>query len=188
MPSASKNADERGRLRAVAYCLAAAALFGSSAPAAKRLSATLPPLTLAGLLYLGAAAAAFPSAARGGLPILARTRRTFGRLAVAVIAGGIVAPALLMLAVVRAPAGSVSLWLTLETVATSVLATLFFREHLDRRAWFAGGLVCVASAVLVSAPDAAGVGFAVLFVALAAIGWGVDNNVTATLDTLTPSQ
>src|SRR5262249_49751732 len=104
-------------VRATAYCLAAAVLFGSSAPAAERLSGALAPLTLAGLLYVGAALAVLPFAARTGLPPSARSRRTFARLAVAVLAGGVAAPVLLMLALVRAPAGSVSLWLTLETVA-----------------------------------------------------------------------
>ncbi|WP_366028120.1 hypothetical protein [Rhodoferax sp.] len=39
--------------RNVFYALAAAALFGASTPLAKRLTGELPPVMLAGLLYLG---------------------------------------------------------------------------------------------------------------------------------------
>src|SRR5262249_14147870 len=58
----------------------------------------------------------------------------------------------------------------------------------DRRTWLASTLVCVASAELVGFSGAAGAWLAVLFVALAAVGWGLDNNGAATPDTLTPSQ
>lgn len=57
----------------VLWCLAAAALFGASTPASKALLPGLGPLALAGLLYLGAAAAVLPFAFRGGSPRL-RTR------------------------------------------------------------------------------------------------------------------
>ncbi|MBM3269867.1 MAG: EamA/RhaT family transporter, partial [Candidatus Sericytochromatia bacterium] len=46
-----------GRATPLLWCLAAAALFGGSTPAAKAIIGEFGTLTLAGLLYLGAAAA-----------------------------------------------------------------------------------------------------------------------------------
>jgi len=54
----------RHSLLPLIWCLAAAALFGAAAPAAKMLAVQLGPFTLAGLLYLGAALFVQPSAAR----------------------------------------------------------------------------------------------------------------------------
>ncbi len=45
----------------VIRCLLAAILFGATAPAASQLAGTIPTFTLAGLLYLGAAAAVLPA-------------------------------------------------------------------------------------------------------------------------------
>ena len=51
----------------VLWCLGSAALFGASTPASKALlDGALGPLSLAGLLYLGAALATLPSALKGG--------------------------------------------------------------------------------------------------------------------------
>ena len=50
----------------VLWCLSAAALFGASTPASKWLLGGMGPLTLAGLLYLGAALAVLPFSFRGG--------------------------------------------------------------------------------------------------------------------------
>jgi drug/metabolite transporter (DMT)-like permease len=51
----------------VLSCLLAAALFGASTPASKLLlDEAVGPLTLAGLLYLGAGIATLPSAMKGG--------------------------------------------------------------------------------------------------------------------------
>lgn len=52
----------------VGLCLLAAALFGASTPASKRLLDGVEPLVLAGLLYLGAALGVLPFCFRGGSP------------------------------------------------------------------------------------------------------------------------
>lgn len=175
----------------VVWCLGSALLFGASTPASKFLLADMSPLWLAGLLYAGAAVAVAPRALRR-LP--ARTslhRRDVLRLAGAVVFGGILGPVLLLTGLSMASAASVSLWLNLETVATAVLARLFFKEHLTRHAWLAVGLVMAASAILSSgaADDGAGSGgAAVAWVALACLAWGLDNNLTALIDRFTPAQ
>ncbi len=165
--------------------LAAAALFGASTPLSKTLLGSVGPLCLAGLLYLGAAGAVLPFARRGAAvdwePL------NLWRLAGAVFCGGILAPVLLLAGLSLAPAGSVALWLTLEAPATALLAYALFKEHLDRRVWVAVALVVLAS-VLLAAPDGFGTAPAAALVALACVCWGLDNNLTALIDRLTPAQ
>lgn len=175
------------RLLPVVQCLAAAALFGAATPLSKPLLGRLDPLPLAGLLYLGAAATALPMAIRDFRKARWSDRRQWLLLLGAVVFGGGIAPVLLLLGLKAAPAASVSLWLNLEVVATTLLAVLFFREHLDRRTATAVALVFVGGLALTAGEGAAGLRAAAL-VALACVGWGLDNNFTAIVDGFTPAQ
>ena len=163
----------------IAYALASAALFGASTPLAKLLLGELPPLLLAGLLYLGSgiglAAWIRLRGARGSL----LARADWPWLAGAILAGGIAGPALLMYGLARTDAGSASLLLNLEAVLTAALAWLVFRENVDRRV-FLGMAAIVAGGALLSwdqvprADGAAGP----LLIAAACLAWAVDNNLT----------
>lgn len=168
-------------------CLVAAGLFGVSSPVSKELLGSLSPLTLAGLLYLGAALGVAPFARRGGSSAARRSRKNLLRMAGVVLFGGVLGPVLLLYGLKAAPAASVSLWLNLETPATALLGLLLFREHIDRRVALAVVMVTVASAILAGAAGAALVPSALL-VAAACVCWGVDNNLTATIDGYAPAQ
>jgi len=141
---------------------------------------------LAGLLYLGAAAAVSPWALRGVGALRSVDAKNQARLAGAVVFGGILGPVLLLTGLRVAAAGSVSLWLNLETVATAVLARLFFKEHLAPRTWAAVGVVVLASLLL--APGTPEGDKAIGWVVLACIAWGLDNNLTSLIDRFTPAQ
>jgi drug/metabolite transporter (DMT)-like permease len=167
------------------WCLLAAALFGASTPASKVLLGGMSPLVLSGLLYLGGAIAVLPWALRR-TELRAIDRHNWLRLLGAVVSGGIVGPVLLLSGLSLASAGSVSLWLNLESVATALLARAFFKEHLHAPTWLAVGLVVVASTLLSRATPQGNV--AVVFVALACVAWGLDNNLTATIDRFSPAQ
>ena len=167
--------------------IAAAVLFGASTPLAKALLSSIGPFTLAGLLYLGAAAGALPFAFRGGSADLRRDGRQRRLLGFAVLFGGGLAPVLLLAGLRAAPAASVSLWLNIEVVATALLAWTLFREDLGRRTAFAGALV-LAGGILVAAPEGAAGWKAGALVAGACICWGVDNNLTALVSGFTPGQ
>src|SRR5690348_5732950 len=80
------------------FGLAAAALFGASAPFAKVLLGNAGPLSLAGLLYAGAALALTAvRAARGGPGREARLRRADAPLlAVISMVGGLLGPVLML--------------------------------------------------------------------------------------------
>jgi drug/metabolite transporter (DMT)-like permease len=176
-----------------AFAALSAGLFGASTPFAKwLLGEGAQPQMLAGLFYLGSGL---------GLALLSLLRRALGqasleapirradipRLAGAVLIGGAVAPALLMLGLKSTPASSASLLLNLEGVATMVIAWLVFKENVDRRLLF-GAWIIVAGAALLSWGGRFSVGPGSLAIGLACIGWGVDNNLTRSLSSADPIQ
>jgi drug/metabolite transporter (DMT)-like permease len=175
--------------RPLLFAAIAAALFGASTPASKVLLSGLSPLHLAGLLYLGAALGIAPAAIRGGgLRFPGRTRRrTQARLLGIVVAGGICGPVLLLLGLQLAPASSVSLWLSFELAATAVLGVLFFRDHLGLLGW-AGVGCALAGTILLSLPSGTSGLKAGTFVLLACLCWGLDNQLSALIDDMTPAQ
>jgi len=176
--------------------LASALLFGASTPLAKVLVAQLPPLALAGLLYLGAGV---------GLLLLRWLWRNLGRgessreasisgsdwgwLAGAILAGGVIAPVLLMLGLQHTQAASAALLLNLEGVFTALLAWFVFHENVDQRV--ATGFFLIAGAgVLLSWEGTAATGLPVgaLAVVAACLGWAVDNNLTQRVSGSDPMQ
>jgi drug/metabolite transporter (DMT)-like permease len=175
------------RFAPILACLAAALLFGAATPFSKSLLAQIGPVTLAGLLYLGAALGVAPLALRRGSAPTAPSRANLLRLGVALLCGGILAPVFFLYGLQRSPAGSVALWLNLEVVATTLLAGLLFREHLGARVLFACGVVAAGGALL-ALPLKGGTLSGAPWVALACLCWGLDNNATAMIDGFTPSQ
>jgi drug/metabolite transporter (DMT)-like permease len=168
---------------AIGFALLAAMLFGAATPASKLLVGRLTPFQLAGLLYLGAALAMAPVVARRRVGVrLDRANRA--RLLGMVVFGGCLAPVLLLAALRSAPAGSVALLLNLEIAATAVLGAVWFAEPLGRRGWCGVGGIVVAGALLTggSWPGVA----AGLLVAAGCLCWGLDNQLTALIDGMTP--
>ena len=167
---------------AILHALVAAALFGASTPLAKSLVGELPPLLLAGLLYLGSGL---------GLTIvrLIRDRRWqpsgFTRaewpwFLGAVFFGGILGPAALMFGLTSTSGSTASLLLNLEAVLTAVLAWVVFRENADRRIVL-GMAMIVAGGVVLSwsgRTDASAGWTGPLAVAAACLCWAIDNNLT----------
>ncbi|MEP7113566.1 MAG: DMT family transporter [Ilumatobacteraceae bacterium] len=165
-------------------CAAAAVCFGAATPATKLVIRDAGPLTLAGLLYLGAAIAVLPFQRHEHSHTAAPPRR--GLLLLTVTLGGGVAPVLLLLALHRTTAGTVSLLLNLELVATVVVARLFLHEHIGRRT--ANGIVLVvAGGVIVTGFGGTQLALGAVLVAGACVCWGIDNAITASLDRYTPA-
>jgi drug/metabolite transporter (DMT)-like permease len=163
--------------------LGAAVTFGASAPFAKRLLDEASPQLLAGLLYIGAfavLAAAVPLRRRSSE---ARLRRQDGpRLAGLIVAGGILAPVLLLVGLERVSGTSGSLLLNLEGPFTVLIGIAVFGEHLARRAAVGAGVVFGGAALLSlggagGSVDLVGAGC----IAVACLLWGLDNNLTQSL-------
>jgi drug/metabolite transporter (DMT)-like permease len=171
-------------IRTASPALAAALLFGASTPLAKLLVGTTHPLLLAGLLYLGSGA---------GLGLLLALRAARGRtaagtmriplnevpwLAGAILFGGVLGPALLMVGLTRVSGASASLLLNVEGVLTAVLAWVVFKENADRRI-VAGMAAIVAGGVLLAwEPGGACLSGGALLVVGACLCWAIDNNLT----------
>ena len=172
----------RGSPLAQTAALASAVLFGATTPIAKQLLTGVSPLMLAGLLYLGSGVGvSLVWLVRGGArtPIgLFRTEWIW--LAAATLAGGIVAPVLLMTGLRRLDAAQASLLLNLETVFTGLLAWIAFREATSAR-MVAGFLAIVAGGTLLAWPSSASTPASILgsgLVAAACLAWALDNNLT----------
>ena len=175
-------------LRSALPALFAALLFGASTPLAKLLAGNMPPLLLAGLLYLG-------SGLGLGTLLLARrlrerhTGQSVTRLHIpraerpwllgAIVAGGMLGPALFMLGLAQTPAASASLLLNLEGVLTAVVAWLAFRENAGRRVVLGMAAIALGGVLLSWQPG--GTGFfspGALLIAGACLCWALDNNLT----------
>jgi drug/metabolite transporter (DMT)-like permease len=182
--------------RPIVYALLSALLFGISTPAAKALVGLTDPAILAGLLYCGAGlgAAVFRRVVRSvssgdGAKEASLRRTDVPWLAGAIIAGGIVGPLLLMLGLTRTEAGTASLMLTLEGVATALMAWFVFRENFDRR--IALGMACLVAGALVLSwsgqPTLSSLAGPLAIVG-ACVAWGLDNNLTRKVSLADPLQ
>jgi drug/metabolite transporter (DMT)-like permease len=172
----------RGAPSGAAMALVSALLFGIATPLAKTFLADSDPLLIAGLLYLGSGL---------GLSLLRIVQDGSWRptglrgsdwswLAAATLAGGVAAPALLMLGLSRTDAATSSLFLNLEVVFSAVLAWVVFREATARR-MVLGFIAILAGSVLLAWPAhgvTPGRSVGLLYIAGACLFWGIDNNVT----------
>lgn len=164
---------------AILQALAAAALFGASAPLAKLLLAQSSPWLMAGLLYAGSGLGLLLWRLITRAPTVRMPQGEARWLALAILSGGVVAPVLLMQGLAQMPASGASLLLNAEAVLTAVVAWVVFRENADRRIVL-GIVAIVAGAVVLAGGDASGfggVGPAALVLGACAC-WAVDNNLT----------
>lgn len=163
--------------------LLAAIFFGASAPISKLLLDDISPIFLAAFLYLGSGT---------GVTLTKLTQRMRFKtseaaikpedikwLAGAIISGGIAAPIVLMVSLQNTPASTASLLLNFEGVGTTLIALLFFKEAISRRAWTAILVITIAS-IFLSTDFKSGFSLSLgaLGTILACFLWGLDNNFT----------
>ena len=169
------------RLRGNLFGMASAVLFGLSAPFAKLLLAGAGPLSLAGLLYLGAGLAFL--LVRASSKEAKLTRADAPILAAAVLAGAALAPPLMLWGLLRVSGLTGSLMLNLEAPLTMALAVAFFGEHLSRREALAAALLVLGGAIVGAHGERGLTGslLGALAIGLACLCWAVDNNLSARL-------
>jgi drug/metabolite transporter (DMT)-like permease len=178
----------------ILYILISASLFGLSSPLAKLLLKNISPLTLAGLLYLGAFLGLFlySLVTQKKIPeanIERLERKDLPWLIGAILAGGVIAPISQMAGLNLISGFSVSLLLNLEGVATAIIAVFFFRENGGKRIWFA--LLCMTAAGVLLSWDSGQSHFNIagpLLILLAVTCWGIDNNLTRQISNKSPVQ
>ncbi len=168
---------------AIFWAILAAGLYALNAPVSKLLLEEVPPTMMAALLYLGAGI---------GLALVRLVQRMTGKgkkeapltkkdmpYTVGMVVLDIAAPIFLMVGLTMTTAANASLLNNFEIVATAVIALFIFREAISRRLWLAIVLVTISSAIL-SVEDVTSFTFSYgsIFVLLACVCWGLENNCT----------
>lgn len=166
------------------FAIGAAALYGLSAPVAKGLLLGMHPVLLAAMLYLGAGVGmAFVKMIQKNHVVSLRAwnrsdRRYIGLMIVLDVA----APIFLLWGLTLTTAANASLLNNFEIVATTLIATVFFKESIGKKTLLAIAVI-VLSSVLLSLEDASAFVFSAGsgLVLLAAAAWGLENNCTRKL-------
>jgi drug/metabolite transporter (DMT)-like permease len=158
-------------------------LFGVSPVLCKMLIGEMSPALLAGLLYLG-------SGIGLQLYLLLKGRNSFqelGRISSqnrlkllgAVLSGGIIAPLCLTYGIKYGTASEVTLLLNLETVATTLIAWMVFKEYIGHRVWIGKLIILIAAAVVILQNEGEfSLSLPLCYVHLL----GIDNNLTRDIE------
>ncbi len=171
------------------FVLLSAIFYGLSVPLAKILLSNISPVSLAGLLYMGAFVGVsifdFFNTEKKEKNIFDKTDLSW--LAGVILFGGILAPIFLMLGLSQVSGSATSLLLNLEGVATALVASLVFREFTGRRFWLALFCMTVAGVALSWNFDANTISVVgPIYIIVAMFFWGLDNNFTSKIKNMTP--
>ena len=172
--------------KAVLAAILAAVLYALMTPLAKLMQVSVGPVAEAGLLYLGAgigmsAVSLFRTRTgiRSGRPPIGREDLKY---ALAMILLDMLAPIFLLLGLSMSNPESVSLLNNFEIAATTVIAVSLFHERASRKLILSITLITL-SCLLLSLESADALQFSTgsLFVLLACVCWGFENNCTSSL-------
>lgn len=178
---------------AISIAILAAALFGISAPVSKLLLEKIPPTLMASLLYLGAGFGMLAINIAKGLGKKRKIEAKLTKKEMPYILGMIIldvaAPVCLMIGLRMTTAANASLLSNFEIVATSLIALLIFNEAIGKRMWMAISLITLSSMIL-SVEDLSSFSFSggSIFILIACLCWGFENNCTRMLSLKDPLQ
>ena len=179
--------------RAILAAILAAVLYALMTPLAKLMQVNVGPVAEAGLLYLGAGIGMSAIClCQAGMGIRA-DRPSIGRedfkYVLAMILLDMLAPVFLLLGLSMSNPESVSLLNNFEIAATTIIAVLLFHERAGRKLIVSISLITL-SCILLSLESADALQFSKgsLFVLLACVCWGFENNCTRMLSYKNPAQ
>lgn len=170
--------------KAILYAFLAAVFYAVNVPVSKVLLGQVGPTTMAALLYLGAGIGI------GLLSLFNRQDRTASArltkkdlpFVIGMIVLDIAAPILLMLGISYGSSANASLLGNFEIVATTVIALFIFKEAVSARLWIAIAFVTLSSVLLsFEGVDSFQFSYGSLFVLLATVCWGFENNCTRSI-------
>jgi len=177
--------------KASSFAILAAALYAISSPVSKLLLKEIPPTLMASFLYLGAG---LGMSIVGFIKHKKYKEKTEARLTkeelpftIGMVVLDIAAPIFLMVGLNMTTSANASLLNNFEIVATSLIALLIFKESISKRLWGAISLITLSSIIL-SVEDISSFSFSFgsIFVLLACICWGLENNCTRKLSAKDP--
>jgi drug/metabolite transporter (DMT)-like permease len=173
--------------------ISAALLFGASAPLAKLLLGEIDPIPMASFLYLGSGIGLLlylfiMRLQKSHTDVEAKIdRNEIKWLIGAVLSGGVLAPIVLMFSLRNTPASTASLLLNFESVATTFIAFIAFKESIGKKIWMAVALITSASILLSwDFKGEWGLSLGASGVLLACTLWGIDNNLTRNISAKDP--
>lgn len=165
------------------YAIGSALLFGSSIPASKYLLGEMPPILLAGLLYLtgGFGLLCFIIFRKFSVKFskpLSLKPKDWKWLIGATLFGGILAPILLLTGLSKIKAVEVALYSNLESIFTAMLAWFIFKEPTDKKSVL-GVFLIILGSVIVAWKDISyfHTWTGPTFVIIACFFWALDNNM-----------
>lgn len=185
----NKKVDKK--LVAIFFAILAAAFYGLSSPVSKILLAKIGPTFLASLLYLGAALGMliikFYNKLKNKEEIEARLTKKELPYTIAMIVLDILAPIFLLIGLKTTNPETTSLLNNFEIVATSMIALVFFKEAIGKRMWIAIVFITLAS-ISLSFSSITNLNFTKgsIFILLACVCWGLENNTTRMLSLKNP--
>lgn len=170
-----------GKIKATLFAVLAAAFYALNVPFSKLLLKEVPPTLMASFLYLGAGIGI-------GVPYLFywkrekkedRLTREDLPYTLGMVALDILAPIFLMLGIRIGSSANASLLGNFEIVATTLIALLLFKEKVSKKLWISILFITVSSIIL-SFEGSGSFQFSMgsLFVLLATVCWGLENNCT----------
>lgn len=168
-------------IRAVVSAFLAAVFYAVNVPLSKILLRYVSPATMAALLYLGAGVgigilSLFNRKEDGQSEKLSKKDMPF---VMGMIVLDIAAPVFLMLGLSYGSSANASLLGNFEIVATTVIALFLFKETVSKRLWAAITLITISSIILsFEGTDSFQFSYGSVFVILATICWGLENNCT----------
>ena len=187
------NEKNRATAGGIFLAVLAVALYAINAPCSKILLDYMPSTLMAGFLYLGAGLGMAPVALirklKKGAPQEAKLTRAELPYTVAMILLDIAAPICLLFGLKTTSAASASLLNNFEIVATAIISLAIFREKISPRLW-CGILFVTLACILLSVEDFSQLQFSYgsLFILLACVCWGFENNCTRKISSKDPLQ
>lgn len=167
--------------RAIAYAFLAAVFYAVNVPVSKLLLQHVGTTSMAALLYLGAGIGI------GALSLINKEDRVKSErlskkdlpFVIGMIVLDIAAPIFLMLGIKYGSSSCASLLGNFEIAATTIIALFIFKEAVSKRLWAAITLITVSSTILsFEGTDHFSFSYGALFVLLATVCWGFENNCT----------
>ncbi len=182
---------KEGVKKGILFAILAAILYALNAPFSKILLSYMSPILMAGFLYIGAGL---------GMLIIGFIRKINHKdkkeekltkqelpFTILMILLDIIAPIFLMIGLNYTTASNASLLNNFEIVATSIIALAIFKEKIGFKLWLGIFFVTI-SCMILSIEDISSFSFSYgsLFVLLAAICWGFENNCTRKISSKDP--
>lgn len=173
--------NKNNKITAIICAILAAVFYALNTPFSKVLLKNISPTFMAAFLYFGAGIGVgfmylFQYKKEDSSMRLSRKDLPYTILMVVL---DVIAPILLMIGISIGSSANASLLGNFEIVATSIIALVIFKEDVSKNLWIAIVVITLSSIILsFEGQDSFRFSYGSLFVILATMSWGLENNCT----------